>query len=138
MNRKVLIVDDDVNAGIIAETLLRLRGLDVQVACDGAEACEMVERNGAAVVVLDLTLPEMNGFEVLRRLRGRFESLRLRVQPRIVVTSVRREPEVERFALQLGADAFLCKPVDPHRLIRIVEQLVGAPPSAFWSAAAQQ
>jgi CheY-like chemotaxis protein len=137
VNPKVLIVDDDVNAGIIAETLLRLRGLDVQIACDGAEACEMVERNGTAVVVLDLTLPEMNGFEVLRRLRGRFESLRLRIQPRIVVTSARREPEVERFALQLGADAFLYKPIDPHRLIRIVEQLVAAP-SVFWSAAPQQ
>lgn len=138
MNRKVLIVDDDVNAGIIAETLLRLRGLDVQIACDGVEACEIVERTGAAVVVLDLKLPEMKGFEVLRRLHGRFETLRLPIQPRIVVTSERQEPEVERFALQLGADAFLCKPVDPHRFIRIVEQLVVAAPSAFWSAAAPQ
>jgi CheY-like chemotaxis protein len=125
MNHTVLIVDDDVNARIIAETLLELRGLRVRLATDGTEACEMVRREGAAVVVVNLSLPGMNGFEVLRRLRGRFETLRLPAQPRIVVTSDREEPEVERFALRLGADAFLRKPVAPNRFIAIVEQFIG-------------
>jgi CheY-like chemotaxis protein len=127
MNHRVLIVDDDVNACIITETLLRLRGLDVRLASDGAEACEMVQREGAGVVVLDLGLAGMNGFEVLRRLRGRFETLRLPTQSRIIVTSDREEPEVERFVMRLGADAFLRKPVAPQRLIGMVEQFLAAP-----------
>ena len=127
MNRTVLIVDDDANACIIAETLLRLRGLSVRSMGDGAEACELVQRVSPAVVVLSLGLPGMNGFEVLRRLRGRFETLRMPMQPRIVVTSEREEAEVERFARRLGADAFLRKPVGANELIACVEHCLALP-----------
>ncbi len=132
MKDTVLIVDDDVNARIIAETLLQTRGLRVRSALDGLDACEIISREGAAVVVLDLELSGMNGWEVIRRLRGRFEAMRPRTSPRIVVTSNRTEPEIQRFALRLGADAFLRKPVVPVQLITTVEQLMaaGAPPFA--------
>src|SRR5262249_46093997 len=103
----VLIVDDDVNARIIAETLLRLRGISVRSADNGIDARDILQRDEVSVVVLDLNLPEMNGFEVLRRLRSRFGTPRLRAQPRVVVVTDRQEPEVEHFARRLGADAFL-------------------------------
>ena len=66
----VLIVDDDVNAQIIAETLLRLRGLEVQVTTETADAVDRIARAGVGVVVVDLNMPGMNGFEGLRRLRA--------------------------------------------------------------------
>ncbi len=93
-------------------------------ATDGPEACDIVKYGVVAVVVLDLKLPGMNGFEVVRRLRSRFEAPRLLWEPRIVVVTYRREPELETFVLRLGADAFLRKPVAPRRLIRTVEQLL--------------
>src|SRR5438132_7330914 len=119
----VLIADDDVNAQIILETVLRLRGLRVLLAADGAEACEIARREHVAVVLLELNLPGMNGFEVLRRLRGRFGAPHLPNQPRVIVVTGRAEPEVERFVLRLGAHAFLRKPVDPGQLIEGIEGL---------------
>ena len=123
MNSTVLIVDEDVNARIIAETLLRLRDFEVRSADDSSEVRDIVAHEDIAVVVLDLNLPGGSGLEVLRRLRSRFELPRLSYEPRIVVVSSRQEPEVERFARRLGADAFLRKPVEPGEFIRTVEHL---------------
>lgn len=125
VDHTVLIADEDVNAQIIAETLLRLRGLRVLVAADGAEVCDYVRDEDVAVVVIDLSLPGMNGFELLRRLRGRFGPAPLGREPRILAVTNRGEPEVERFARRLGADAFLRKPLVPRQFIATVEQLVG-------------
>lgn len=125
MERTVLIADDDVNAQIIAETLLRLRGLQVRRAVDGAEACDIVRHEDVAVVVLDLNLPGMNGFELLRRLQGRFGAPPLPTNPRILVVADRQEPEVERFVTRLGADAFLRKPLAPAQFLKTVEELAG-------------
>ena len=135
MKNSVLIVDADANARIIAETLLRLRGLTVRSAGDGPEACDIVQRHDVAVVVLDLNLPGMNGFEVIRRLRSRFATPRLSVAPHVMVVTSRSEPEVEQFALRLGADAFLRKPVEPRAFIATVERLMMAPASAVAAAA---
>ncbi|MBI4517186.1 MAG: response regulator [Deltaproteobacteria bacterium] len=124
MTQTVLIVDEDVNARIIAETLLRTRGVPVRIAADGIEACDLVRHQGAAVVVLDLALSGMNGLEVIRRLCGRFEPLPAPTRPYIIVLSDRDEPEVERFALRLGADVFLRKPLNPREFVTTVEQII--------------
>jgi CheY-like chemotaxis protein len=121
----VLIADDDVNAQIIAETLLSLRGFRVRRAADGIEASDIVRDEEIAVVVLDLSLPGMNGFELLRRWRGRFGPLPPANEPRVLAVTSRRDPEVERFALRLGANAFLRKPLSLPHFISTVEQLVG-------------
>jgi DNA-binding response OmpR family regulator len=127
----VLIVDEDVNAQIIAETLLRLRGLGVRLARDGDEACDVIRHGDIDAVVLDASVPGVNGFEILQRLRGRSKRLPAATKPRILVVTDRREPEVERFAFRLGADAFLRKPLAPARFVKTVEQLVeGAAPEA--------
>src|SRR5579862_4558256 len=105
MNRAVLIIDDDVNAQIIMETLLRLRGLAVRVAADAAVALEILERDDIGVVVVDVSVPGMNGIEGVRRLRaasaGRVDA------PRIILMTDRHAPEVERFSQRSGADAVL-------------------------------
>jgi len=127
----VLIVDEDVNAQIIAETLLRLCELRVRLAGDGIEACDIVRHEDIAVVVLDVSLPGMNGFELLRRLRGRFGPLALATKPRVLVVTDRQEPEVKRFALRLGANAFLRKPLVPIQFIKTVQELAqGTTPQA--------
>ena len=132
MGRTVLIADEDVHARIMAETLLRLRGLRVRFAGDGAEASALVCHADVAVVVLDVDHAEMNGFELLRRLRGRFEALPLPTRPRVLAVTARRDPAVKRFALHLGADAVLYKPFAPARFIETAERLVrGAAPQTL-------
>ena len=131
MVRTVLIADQDVEARVIAKKFLRPRGLPVRFAADGAEASELVCQEAIAVVVLDVDRAEMNGFDFLRRLQGRFESLPFPNRPRILVVTARRDAAVKRFALQLGADAVLYKPLVPARFIATAERLVrGAAPQA--------
>jgi DNA-binding response OmpR family regulator len=123
----VVIVDEDVNARIIAETLLQARGLDVRVAEDGTEACEIVRRQGAAVVVVDLGSPGTNGVDAIRKLCGRFEALPLPAQPRIVALTNSDTDDLERFVLRLGADVLLRKPVPPAEFVLTVERLMRLP-----------
>ncbi len=125
MDRTVLVADADVNAQVIAATLLRLRGLDIRLADDGTDVCDIVRSENIGAVVLDLNLPGVNGFEVLRRLRGR-SGVRLESAPRVLVVTNRQDTEVEHFARRLGADAFMRKPLNPRRFIATVEQLVGS------------
>ena len=122
MGRAVLIVDDDVNAQIITETLLRLRGLEVRVTADPADAAEIIAGAEVGVVVVNLNMPGMNGVEGLRRLR--VASGALAVPPRIIVMTDRRAPEVERFSQRIGADAVLGKPMEPGRFLMTVERLL--------------
>lgn len=124
MDPTVLVADDDVNAQIIAQTLLRLRGLQVRLAGDGSEASHLVRNEDIAVIVFDLDLPGLNGSELLRQIRTRFGWTPLRSRPRILAVTNRREAEVERFALRVGADAVLRKPLAPSQFIRTVERLV--------------
>ena len=123
MDRTVLIADEDVQARIAAEKLPCPRGLTVRFAADGVEATELVRQEPIALVVLDVDRAEMNGFDFLRRLQGRFEGLPLTHRPRILALTTRRDPAVKRFALQLGADAVLRKPLVPSRFIAKAVQL---------------
>ena len=127
MKATVVIVDEDVNARIIAETLLQVRGIAARSAADGTEACEIVRREGAAVVIVDLGSPGTNGLEAIRQLCGRFEALPLPAQPRIVALTNSDAPELEQFALRLGADSLLRKPVPPAQFLSMVERLMHLP-----------
>jgi CheY-like chemotaxis protein len=121
--RTVLVADEDVQARNVAEKLLCPRGLAVRFADDGAEADEVVRHECIALVVLDVDRPEMNGFDLLRRLQGRFESPPPARRPRILVVTARRDAAVKRFARRLGADAVLCKPLVPERFTATAERL---------------
>ncbi|HVN86422.1 MAG TPA: response regulator [Candidatus Binatia bacterium] len=124
MKGKILVVDDDVNAQIITETLLETRGWRVRSVCDGGEALEAFRRDPADVVVTELQLPGMNGLELIRQLRGRFQPLPLAAQPRVIVLSSESDPATQAFAMRLGADAFLKKPVVPAEFVHQVEALL--------------
>ena len=134
MKGTVVLVDEDVNARIIAETLLQVRGIDARSAIDGTEACEIVRREGAAVVIVDLGSPGTNGMEAIRQLCGRFEALPLPAQPRIIALTNSDAPELEQFALRLGADTLLRKPVPPAQFVLTVERLMHLPRLATASA----
>ena len=126
MKETILVVGQDANAQIIARTLQRVGGLQVVSVTDALRACDIICCEGATAVVLDLTFPDTKGLEVLRRLRGRFETRILPTQPRVIVVADWAESAVERLAVGLGADAFLRKPVAPRDLVRVVDRVMFA------------
>jgi DNA-binding response OmpR family regulator len=127
MRPTVLVVDDDAKVLTFLDRTLKRGGFTVLVASDGAEVNEMLTRMQVDVLVLDLQMPGVNGWEVLRKLRSR-ETGTIGIQrprPKVVVVSGRTEDETEAFARRLGADAYLTKPLWGTQLIATVRQVLG-------------
>ena len=119
--KRILVADDD---DLLVELLrfkLEQRGHEVSVATDGAAALRMAEQHRPDVLVLDLMMPAMDGFELLRRFK---EHRELRNVPTIVLSGRRQEQDIVR-ALSLGAQDYLIKPFIPSELLlRIENQFV--------------
>src|SRR5262249_42281120 len=103
-NALVALVDDEKSLRDTVGLALRRAGFRVGLDADGLQAWEALGREPADVVILDVVLPRMDGLELLRRLRGRFERL-----PILMLTS--KVEELDRvLGLELGADDYLTKP----------------------------
>ncbi len=113
---RILLIEDDLAAREPLEELLRLEGLDVQIASDGAEAHEHL-RGGArpCVILLDLLMPGMDGYEF------RAEQMRDPALARIPVVVLSGDALIDEKALQLGIEDYLRKPVDADQFIAAIE-----------------
>jgi OmpR family response regulator RpaB len=106
---KILIADDEVNIRRILETRLAMQGHTVAAAKDGEEALELFRSSEPDVVVLDVMMPELDGFAVLERIRAQSEV------PVIMLTAL--SDVADRITgLQLGADDYMVKPFSPKEL----------------------
>ena len=108
--RMVLIADDDETTRVVLQRALTQPGFIALPVDDGGEIWPILDREDVAALVLDLKMPGVNGWEVLRRLRDDFRYKQRRV--RVVVLSGQADRESRDFALRLGAAEFLAKPVD--------------------------
>jgi PAS domain S-box-containing protein len=116
----VLVVDDDsVSRHVLVQALARAE-LPHLAVCSGKEALEQIERSTPSLVLLDLMMPELDGYEVLRILRSRPETRDL---PVVVLTALAADEEIAK-AFEAGADDFVRKPFEPGELVaRIRGQL---------------
>lgn len=110
MSEKVLVVDDDAQILRALRTSLRAHGYDVVTAPDGETALDAAATGNVDVVVLDLGLPDIDGTEVIRRLRGWSDVP-------VIILSVRDTQEEKVGALDLGADDFVTKPFGIEELL---------------------
>lgn len=110
--RRVLIVDDNRDAANTLAELLQMLGSEVAVAHDGLAAVARVAQFAPDVVLLDIGLPDINGYEVARRVRG-LEKVR---QPRLIALTGWGQEQDKQLAAQAGFDDHWTKPVDPGRL----------------------
>jgi DNA-binding response OmpR family regulator len=121
MAKRILIVDDEPNIVVPLEFLMKREGYDVAVAVDGQAALDALERGAPDLVILDVMLPRMSGFEVCRKIRAdpRYGALRI-----LMLTAKGRDSEVEK-GLGLGADAYVTKPFSTRDLVAKVRALLG-------------
>jgi chemotaxis protein histidine kinase CheA/CheY-like chemotaxis protein len=112
----VLVVDDSISVRRVAARHLRALGVEIDEVSDGLEALTQLRSRRYGLVLTDLEMPRMDGFELLAELR---RSAALAAIP-VVVASTRRDPETRRRALDLGARAVLAKPVEPDELARTI------------------
>ena len=122
MREKAVIADDEPNIVISLEFLLRREGFEVLVAVDGEEALAKARAERPDLVLLDVMMPKMNGFDVCQALRSDPELASMRV---LMLTAKGRETEVSK-GLGLGADAYMTKPFSTKDLVAQVRVLLGA------------
>jgi DNA-binding response OmpR family regulator len=121
MAKKVLIADDEQNIVISIEFLLRREGYEVVVAVDGEAALATARAEKPDLVLLDVMMPKMNGFDVCQAIRADADLAGMRV---LMLTAKGRETEVSK-GLGLGADAYMTKPFSTKELVAQVRTLLG-------------
>lgn len=120
MAKRVLVVDDEPNIVLSLEFLMRRAGFEVTVARSGGEALKALEGPPPDLMLLDVMMPEFDGYEVCERIRARPEWRATKI---IMLTARGREAERER-GLALGADAYVTKPFSTRELVEQVKRML--------------
>jgi chemosensory pili system protein ChpA (sensor histidine kinase/response regulator) len=120
--RVIVVADDSISVRKFVGRMLEKNGYRVKLAADGLEAAELVTQHGCHLVITDLEMPRMTGYELMVQLRQNPQTRRI---PVMVVTSRAGAKHRDR-AIKEGATSFLTKPVQEDQLIAAVEQLIGS------------
>jgi len=121
MTKKVLIVDDEPNIAISVEFLMRREGFEVLVAYDGEEGLTRIRADRPDLVVLDIMMPKLDGFEVCKAVRADPILAGVRI---LMLTAKGRAAEISK-GLALGADGYITKPFATRELVAKVKELLG-------------
>jgi CheY-like chemotaxis protein len=115
--RRILIAEDFEENRIALQLILKHAGFDVIVAENGQQAIEAVRRDGPDLVLMDITLPVIDGLQATREIRNgdKFERLP------IIVVSAHDSEEVRREAAEAGASDYISKPIDIEELKKLIE-----------------
>jgi len=117
----VMVVEDDVEMNELERELLDLFGMDAVAAYSGVEALSVCEASSADAVLLDLMLPEMDGYETCRRLR--MSETNHGRMPIVIVTALDSQ-DFRRLGFEAGADAYFTKPFDPEQIAQTLQTLI--------------
>ena len=120
---RVYVVDDEPDMVELLATVLRNEGLEVETYTDGRTALARVLEEPPDLLLLDLMMPDLDGFELLKLLR--LDSRASEVT--VLVVSARTGHQAQLETLQLGANAYIYKPFSPRELVSQVRQLLGEP-----------
>ncbi len=118
---RILVADDSITTRTLEKNILEGAGYRVEVTVDGDQAWELLQQQAFDLVVTDIEMPGLNGFDLTQRIK---ESERLRDTPVVVVTSLAREEDRQR-GIEVGADAYIMKgQFETRALLEVVGQLV--------------
>ena len=121
---RVLIVDDEADIRMIVDLNVSLAGMEFVEAEDGVDALEKLRSEHWDGIVLDLAMPELDGFELLRQMRADGDIDKLGV----VVLSANGHPTTAREAMELGAHVHIAKPFSPAAIAETVRELMSLTP----------
>jgi CheY-like chemotaxis protein len=116
MERQILVVDDDEMVLMALNELLKTEGYAIQTVSSAAEALQKLDEGRYDLLMLDVIMPEMDGFELCKRIR---EKEGYKETPIVFLTAKSRDEDRVR-GLEAGANLFLSKPISPDKLIGIV------------------
>ncbi len=118
---KILIVDDNEEDRYLLEVLLRGHGYEVESAADGVEALEKASQDGLDMIIADILMPRMDGFQLCRKVKT---SEKLKNIAFVFYTATYTDPKDEEFALSLGVEKFIVKPTEPDVFIEILREVI--------------
>ena len=121
MPNKILIVDDEPSIIVPVQFLMEQNGYDVLVAFSGEEAMEIIAEKKVDLILLDIMLPVIDGFEVCQRVRENLQWNKIKI---ILLTALGSDANVEK-GLALGADAYITKPFSNVDIVEQVKELLG-------------
>ena len=117
MSTKILVIDDDLAIIELMSMLLKTHGFDVITTNSGAEGVKLVKEKNPSVVILDLMMPDMDGWQVSKAIRA-FNNVP------ILILSAINDPSMVASVLDTGADDFLVKPVPSSVLVAHIRKMV--------------
>lgn len=120
IKKKILVVDDELDVQSIISFRLEINGYEVSVASDGQEGLDKIKTEKPNLVLLDLMLPKINGFEICRMIKfdDKFKDL-----PIIILSALDKEDDRKK-AMEGGADAYFLKPFDLESLLEKISSLL--------------
>lgn len=117
--KKILIVDDEPNILLSLEFLMKKQGYHVFIARDGKEALNSINQEKPDVVILDIMMPEVDGYEVCKHIKDN----RIFQETKVIFLSAKAKDTDIALGYQLGADLYLTKPFSTRNLIKQVNDL---------------
>ncbi|HAH20773.1 MAG: hypothetical protein A2Y00_02780 [Omnitrophica WOR_2 bacterium GWF2_43_52] len=120
MVKKILVVDDEENIRKLIETRLKANQYNVITASNGAEALEKAESEAPDLILLDIMMPELDGLEVLRKLKSKFETSSI---PVIMLTG-KMDTGTILSAQDLEAKDYIIKPFEPQELLNLIKKYI--------------
>jgi chemosensory pili system protein ChpA (sensor histidine kinase/response regulator) len=117
----LLLIDDSLSIRKFVGRMLESAGYKVHTAMDGEEGLRMASAQSYRLILTDLEMPKVNGYEVIQGLRSRVQTQ----QTPIVVMTTRAGDKHRQMALNIGASSYIAKPVEERALIQEIERLIG-------------
>ena len=121
---KILVVDDDKDIVERLESKLKREGYEVVVAYDGKQALDRIAADNPDIILLDLMLPELNGFEVLKEVRQKYSE---RLRP-VIIVSARDELDSLKKGYGMDADHYITKPCNLEDILRGIRTMISLMP----------
>jgi len=121
---RVLLVEDEPDIAQTTKVILEMNGYEVIIATNGADGLSKVESEKPDIAILDISLPQMNGFDVCRKIKCNKKYQKLPV----IMFSSKFQPNDITFAKALGADEYITKSAEPEALIGKIEELLKKAP----------
>lgn len=121
MSHKILVVDDDILVVEALKELLSSSGYNVKTAYRGHEALEIIDKESFDLLILDVVMPKMTGFEVCCEVRKRDDEMS---KAKIIMLTAKAEAHDREAGEKYGCDLYLPKPIDPVKLKNLIKEML--------------